>query len=69
VSIGANIKILREKRGFSQVKFAEAVGISQAMICQIERGGKIPSLALSKVIADVLHCTTDDLVNEKGAEQ
>lgn len=64
MSIGANIKSRRLKIGLSQKELAEAVNVHQSMICQIERGTKMPTLLLSKEIADALHCQINDLLLE-----
>ena len=63
-SVGANIRRIREEKGMMQVELAEKVGISQAMICQIERGTKNPSLQVSAEIAKVLHCDISDFMEE-----
>lgn len=63
MSVGANIRALREAAGFSQAHVAEQSSISQAMLCQIERGTKNPSLQVAKEIADVLGCKLDDLLD------
>lgn len=44
-----------------QGDLAKAVGVSQAMICQIERGTKVPSMPLGAEIAACLGCKIDDL--------
>ncbi len=62
LSIGENIRRIRESRQITQVWLAEKVGISQAMLCQIERGTKNPSLQVGRDIADILHCKIDDLL-------
>lgn len=62
MSVGANIRRIREKLGLSQAYVAEQVGISQAMLCQIERGTKNPSLQVSAEIAKQLNCTVEDLI-------
>lgn len=62
MSIGENIRRIRESRQITQVWLAEKVGISQAMLCQIERGTKNPSLQVGRDIADILHCKIDDLL-------
>lgn len=64
MSVGANIRRLREDKGITQARLAERAGISGAMLCQIERGTKIPSLLLSVEIADALGCTVEDLLND-----
>ena len=69
MSVGENIRARREAAGLSQAYVAALAGISQAMLCQIERGTKNPSLQISKEISDVLCCKLDDLLDDqqKGA--
>lgn len=62
MSVGENIRRVREKKGMSQACVAQQVGISQAMLCQIERGTKNPSLQVGKAIADVIGCKVDTLL-------
>lgn len=62
MSIGENIRRIRESRQITQVWLAEKVGISQAMLCQIERGTKNPSLQVGRDIANILNCKIDDLL-------
>lgn len=69
MSVGANIRCIRERKGVTQAYLAECVGISQAMLCQIERGTKNPSLQVGKGIADVLNCTIDELMREGEGSQ
>lgn len=61
MSIGENIRRLREEKNFTQKQLAEAVYITPSMLCQIERGTKIPSMPLGKEIASVLKCNLDEL--------
>lgn len=62
MSIGENIKRIREENGLKQIELAEKLNISQSMVCQIERGTKVPSLPLGNEIAEVLNCSIDELV-------
>ena len=45
------IKELRNKTGMSQVEFAKRLGVTNAHISKIEKGGTVPSYALIKLIA------------------
>lgn len=63
MSVGKNIKEMRELRNLTQEELAKKVGISQAMLSQIERGTKNPSLQVGTLIADALNCNVDDLTN------
>lgn len=38
MNIGGNIRRKREEAGVKQVELAERVGVTQNMLCQIERG-------------------------------
>lgn len=64
MSVGANIRTRRELLGLHQAVVADRVGISQAMLCQIERETKNPSLQVGAEIAKVLGCTLDMLLTE-----
>lgn len=54
MSIGENIRRIREDKDITQVAVAEYVGVTQSMIAQIEKNIKIPSLPVAKRIAEVL---------------
>lgn len=62
MSVGENIRLIREEKSLTQAYVARRVGISQAMLCQIERGTKNPSLQVGKEIADVLGCNLERLL-------
>ena len=61
MSIGDNLKRLREKQGVSQITLSEKLNITRSMLCQIERGTKVLSLPLAKEITQILNCTIDEL--------
>ena len=56
MNISASIKAKRRECGLTQKELADKVGVDQSMICQIERGTKSPTLALSVEIAAALGC-------------
>lgn len=62
MSVGNNIKRLREECGLSQADLAMRANISQSMLSQIEKGTKNPSLQVGKEIADILGCSVDKLL-------
>ncbi len=64
MSVGKNIRKIRESKGLTQMWLAEQVGVTQAMLCQIERGTKNPSLQVGAEIAKALSCQLDDLLAE-----
>ncbi len=65
MSIGENIKARRAAAGMTQARLAEAVGVSVSMICQIERGTKVPSLPLGAQIAACVGCKLEDLIERR----
>ena len=67
MSIGENIRALREARGMLQAELAEKVNVSQAMICCIERGTKACSMGLGAEIARALGCPVMALYGEEKA--
>lgn len=62
MSVSENIRRFREENGISQAELARRVSVTQAMICQIERGTKLPSLVLGALIAQELGCEMEDLL-------
>jgi transcriptional regulator with XRE-family HTH domain len=60
--MGARIRIYREKHGYTQESFSEAVDLTPAYIGQLERGQKTPSLSIVAVIAEKLNVSIDFLV-------
>lgn len=68
VSIGSNIRHMREAKGFTQAELASNLNITQSMLCQIERGTKTLSLPLSIEIAGELGCEVNDLLASPMSE-
>lgn len=62
MSVGENIRRIREQKNITQAWLAEHAGIAQPTLCQIERGTKNPSLQVSAEIARLLGCRLDDLL-------
>lgn len=63
MSVGMNIREMRRMLEMTQKELAEKVSVDQSMICQIERGTKIPTILLANEIAQVLGCSLKDLVH------
>lgn len=62
--IGNNIRVIREKRGFSQFKLATECELSKNQIGRIERAQVSTSILTLKRIADVLEIKVEDLIAE-----
>ncbi len=65
MNLGENIKQMRNKKGWTQTELAKKVGTGTSMIGHIERGVKIPSLALALSLAQVFDCTVEDMCVKK----
>lgn len=63
--LGENIKKLRKKNNMTQQQLADKICVTRPFITDIENDKKSPSLQNLVSIADVLGCTTDDLLKEK----
>ena len=64
MSIGENIKRLREGRNLTQIQLSEMINVTQSMVAQLERGSKTLTVPLGKDIAKALGCKFDDLIAE-----
>lgn len=67
LNIGKNIKRKREEYDLEQKELAHRADTTPMMISYIERDIKKPSVELLVRIAEVLHCTVNDLVYDKSA--
>ena len=67
MNIGKTVRSQRLKKQLSQKELAQIVGVNDTMICQIEKGLKIPSLPTAFEIAKALECTLDELCREESA--
>lgn len=65
MSIGVNIKALRERFGYTQSDLAELTGISQPLIWYYESAKKIPSVVNAEKIAKVFNVTIEELMYGK----
>lgn len=59
-----NVKKLRESKGLTQGELARAIGISQPMIAQYERGMKVPTIIIGTILAKELGTTCEELVKK-----
>ena len=65
MNFGANVKKVREKVNLTQVELAHAASVTPAMINQIEKGIRNPSVLVCFEIAKALEVSLDELC--KGA--
>ena len=62
MSVGENIKRLREGKKWTQQELADKMGVSRPMIAQIERGTKSVTLIFGAELAGVFECTVEELL-------
>ncbi len=55
------IKELREKAGLTQTQLADCMGVDQAAVHRWEIGKAMPRAAKLPELAELLHCTIDEL--------
>ena len=60
----ANLKKIRMKKGYSQVKLQHLVGVSSSSIEAYEQRIRIPSLPVAYRLSEVLGCSIDYLVGK-----
>lgn len=63
-AVGARIKIAREQAEMTQEELAEALNMSSTHISVIERGIKSPKLETFVNIANILHVSSDVLLQD-----
>lgn len=57
-----SFKKAREKSGLTQQDLATALGVDQSAVCFWETGKTQPRAKLLPKIAEILHCSVDDLL-------
>lgn len=62
-TLGQRIRSARETRGASQVVVAEAAGISQGYLSQLEQDEREPALSIAARLARVLGVSLDELAS------
>jgi transcriptional regulator with XRE-family HTH domain len=62
VKIGAAVTRLREAKGWTQQRLAEAAGLSQPYVANVEAGRYGASLAVAQSLAKALGVTVDELL-------
>lgn len=63
ISIGQDIKVRRDKQGWSQSELARRSGVSQGYISQIEAGTRRPSLQALVKLRDALGLSVEEFAS------
>lgn len=65
MTLASNIAVARKERNISQKELAELIDVNQTFVSQLERGIRVPTVALLEQIADVLDCSVDGLLDRE----
>lgn len=60
--VGANVRLTRERHGWSQERLATATGLHRTYISGIERGVRNPTIEILAKLAEALGVEPSDLV-------
>ncbi len=60
---GEKIAILRKEKGMTQEELAEKMGVSPQAVSKWENGNAMPEVALLVLLAQILECSTDSILN------
>lgn len=55
------LKELRRQQNMTQAELAQKMGVTQSLIAMWERDASMPSAGKLPELADLLHCTIDEL--------
>jgi transcriptional regulator with XRE-family HTH domain len=64
---GDRVRSLREQRGLTLEQLSKLSGVSRAMLSQVERGGKSPTIGIAKRIAHALGASFSAMVGDEEA--
>ena len=64
-----NLKLLREEKNISQIQLAAALGISQQAVAKWETGEAMPRAEKLSILAKILNCTIDDILNDEWRDE
>jgi transcriptional regulator with XRE-family HTH domain len=69
MTLGEKLKILREKRGWTQTQAAEKLGVSSQVVSNYERDYRSPDKETLSVIAVIYNCSLDWLIGNSEDPQ
>lgn len=64
IQIGRRIQALREKRGLTQIQFADQAGIGRAHLSQIENGAVAAKIDTLDIIAKALGASIGEMFKD-----
>ena len=66
MSIGENIRSLRESRGITQAQLGDAVGVSEKAVSAWETGKRVPGIGTVEKLAEFLGVAASALLCSEG---
>lgn len=63
MSLGNNIRQMREQKGMTCVELGNAVGASETFISYVERDKRVPGVRMLVDMAEIFDCSLDRLVH------
>ena len=64
MTIGLKIASLRKRLGMSQTDLADKISVSKDVIYKWEKGKSLPQLPYLRGLANALHTTVEDLIED-----
>ena len=61
---GEKLRTLRKRSGLSQIELAERLNVQQSYIGKLERGERIPNVAMIRNIVELFHVSFDRLMDD-----
>ena len=68
MSVGTNIKQLRDRSGMTQEELADKLGVARSTVTQWENGWSNPRMGMVQKLAGVFHVTSSDIVSDEPAK-
>ena len=65
MSVGTNIRKLRDRAGMTQEELAERLGVARSTVTQWENGWSNPRMGMVQKLAGVFHVTSSDIVSDE----
>lgn len=61
---GEKLRILRKQRGLSQTELAESLDVQQSYVGKLERGERMPNVAMLGKVAALFSVSFDQLMDD-----
>lgn len=63
--LGEKLRILRQRRGLSQIQLGDMLDVNQTYIGKMERGEKMPNLAMLLKLSRLFNVSADVLIKDE----